>query len=249
VFELDADGNPTGFVYEDTGPLWLCGGMAEPSPALRELTNPPRRDPVRDPYYQFTSLAGTLDAFDPRQAKPWLIGDDPGPWQGLWRTEDGRWVLDDDADGEKADADVLMREVTARTAAWMLTTNRYALPPGLTPVLADPDGTEGVEKTPASEPSLTQSCLDPVEKAIELIGGSPQAVKLIRFLNQRTDRTASLDDIAIGLDRARPASLHHRRGTIRQRFNRARKLLEERGAPITLMIENKIIELVIVQSG
>jgi hypothetical protein len=87
---------------------------------------------------------------------------------------------------------------------------------------------------------------DPVERAVDLIVDSPGSVKLIRFLNGRSARKAHLDEIAVGMDGAPRVTAPSRRRTIRQRYYRARDLLDERGAPVRLTIEKDVVELVIV---
>jgi hypothetical protein len=114
-------------------------------------------------------------------------------------------------------------------------------------LLADEDRRLNPSRDQGSEaPADRKAPPDPVERAAELIKCSPQSIKLIRYLNRQAERKAHLDDIAVGLDNARKITVSRRRTTIRQRYNRARDLLEKQSAPVRLHIHNNVIELMIV---
>jgi hypothetical protein len=118
-------------------------GKPEPPTCVQK----PRRRPL-DRMVGFRPLCGTdPEGFDPETAEGRLLGGDPvdetnwddPPWDVLWRTEHGRWVLYPH-DGEP-------REVTPRKASWLLLQNDHELFGGLTPVLGDPDAGGGAEAT------------------------------------------------------------------------------------------------------
>jgi hypothetical protein len=89
---------------------------------------------------------------------------------------------------------------------------------------------------------------DPVERAIQMLENSPRGRELLHYLNRQPDRKASLDKIAVDLDGAREATASRLRGRIRQRFDRARNVLERENAPVRLSISNNVIELAILKS-
>jgi hypothetical protein len=114
--------------------------------------------------------------------------------------------------------------------------------PALDPV-ANGAGANGRAGPPAAA-GLTPGP-DPVGRALELISDSPRSVALVRYLAGRDGHKASLKRIAEDLDHARPATAARRAGTIRKRFQRARRRLDETHAPIMLEIDRGAITLVI----
>jgi hypothetical protein len=87
---------------------------------------------------------------------------------------------------------------------------------------------------------------DPASKTLELLQNSPAGAALVRYLLEQPDRKASLDDIARHVLGAKNVA----RGleAARQRYNRARRALDERDAPLRLVIDAKVISLVVKSS-
>jgi hypothetical protein len=112
--------------------------------------------------------------------------------------------------------------------------------PASTPAAIPRPPSAAENKAPASP----KKAKDPVEQAANLIVDSPESVRLIRFLKDRKEQKAHLDEIAVELGKTPRTSASRRRGTIRQRYNRARDLLEEKGAPVRLTIEVGVVRLI-----
>jgi hypothetical protein len=89
---------------------------------------------------------------------------------------------------------------------------------------------------------------DPLTQAIEKISQSRKGADLLRYLANQPERKASLDQIAVDLDKARKETAARWRGRIRQRYLRTRDLLEKEEAPVRLNIVNHVVELVIAPS-
>lgn len=113
------------------------------------------------------------------------------------------------------------------------------------------DGDSGDDPQVANSPReagpgqpVVPSREDPVEEAIRLVGDSPRAVDLLRYLNDRPGRRATLDEIAKSVHRARVVTEHHRR-TVRRGYNRAQALLNETDAPVSLSIDKCVVRLVV----
>ncbi|HMB04171.1 MAG TPA: hypothetical protein VKP69_10600 [Isosphaeraceae bacterium] len=225
-------------------------------------------------YVLFDDLADAEAVFDLGKAKLILAGGGESHRDEIVvRTEDDRWVIVHaplpgvTETGVPAPTRRAIQVEPADISAWCLS-DRYGtfdqrgqpvaldgLPDGLLLTLHESrritDWRRGTRPAPPDRdgppeaPTDRTAEDDPVGRAAELIQVSPESVRLIRFLDGRPGRKAHLDDIAVELAGASRATASRRRRTLRQRYKRARDLLEKHDAPVRLQIDDNVVELVI----
>jgi hypothetical protein len=85
----------------------------------------------------------------------------------------------------------------------------------------------------------------PLEITLKLLSGSEVSIRLVEYLfKDAMHQQAHLDQIAIDLDNAPKSRAFTRRKTIRMRYDRAKRLLDEKDAPLRLTIENNVVSII-----
>ena len=118
----------------------------------------------------FRPLSGGDDQFfDRSKAQCWLLDDqaNKGGLAGLWRSENGRYILDTAEDTVEEFCPLVGSEVSPEEASGLLTKNNYNLKYGLLPVKMDPDmrGAEGpIVTVPVPEPLTAPEHVEPKSK-------------------------------------------------------------------------------------
>jgi hypothetical protein len=94
-----------------------------------------------------------------------------------------------------------------------------------------------VEKLPQPEA--------PLDVALRIIEHSGESRRLVKFLAGQPDGRAAIDDISRKLDKKQtPSAVARNRETVRQRYKRAREILDKSKSPLSLRVSKNIIHLV-----
>jgi len=99
----------------------------------------------------------------------------------------------------------------------------------------------GNEELGANSKSAPGDQTDPLTEAMDVLAGV--LAQLVDFLAKQKNRKATIDEIAIGIEKgATNATVHRHRKKIRQRYNRAKKALAKARTRYRLRIASKVIE-------
>lgn len=104
------------------------------------------------------------------------------------------------------------------------------------------DCQQGLEAPP--EPPCAETGSDPLAEAEGALKSSPRGAELVRYLASQCHGSASLDRIAIDIDKSCRYVTNQLRATVRQRFERTRRTLRDAGTRLQLRIVNNTVEIV-----
>jgi hypothetical protein len=181
-------------------------------------------------------LSSLLDSLE---SAPGVVVGHPEVWRGLFSAGHDRTVTFSAWHDRTVTTRPTLAETTGQVKGPRTTVASGTEKPAIVPTGSLSPETEAGQTLPARDITA------PVDQAAEQIGASRKSVDLIRYLSKRDGYKAHLDDIAVELAKAPKVTAHKRRRTMRQRFNRARDLLDEIGSPVRLTIEANVIRLVI----